>query len=209
MKHSKPKPAAGGRPRIDIAIPVFGDKPHISIDRGHGIVRRAKVTDAAAHDGARLRGGLIDPNETASDVRADSASRSAWNERFLAGTGKVRRIHRRKPKGRPMPRRTARADAAKWGVRAFVEPPLRASEGADQPGDADRRTGARAAAGAFANMACNRKRRCWLARRTLPARRPERADQRRPSSKAMPGTLPQRARQPDRAEDLEAAPTPR
>jgi hypothetical protein len=54
------------------------------------------VTDAAAHDGARLREGLIDPNNTASEVWADSAYRSAENERFLAGMGKVSRIRRRK-----------------------------------------------------------------------------------------------------------------
>lgn len=109
MKFSKAKPAADGKPQIDIAIPAFGYKSHISIDRRHGIIRRAKVTDAAAHDGARLREGLIDPSNTASDVWADSAYRSAENERFLGGIGKVSRIHRRKPKGKPMPRRTVSA----------------------------------------------------------------------------------------------------
>jgi hypothetical protein len=46
VKHSKAKPAPDGTPRIDIAIPAFGYKSHISIDRRHGIIRRAKVTDA-------------------------------------------------------------------------------------------------------------------------------------------------------------------
>ncbi|MEF2553051.1 hypothetical protein VQ042_17055, partial [Aurantimonas sp. A2-1-M11] len=55
------------------------------------------VTDAAAHDGARLREGLIAPSNTASDVWADSAYRSAENERFLKGVSKTSRIHRRKP----------------------------------------------------------------------------------------------------------------
>jgi IS5 family transposase len=129
MKFSKAKPAADGKPQIDIAIPAFGYKSHISIDRRHGIIRRAKVTDAAAHDGARLREGLIDPNNTASDVWADSAYRSAENERFLARIGKVSRIHRRKPKGRPMPRRTARANAKKSAVRAHVEHPFAHQKG--------------------------------------------------------------------------------
>jgi len=115
MKHSKAKPAVHGAPRIVTAIPAFGCKSHISNDRRHGIIRRAKVTDAAGHDGARLREGSIDPNDTASDVRADSACRAAQNARFLAGIGKVSRIHRRRPKGRPMPRRTAEADAAGTG----------------------------------------------------------------------------------------------
>ena len=111
LKVTKAKPAEDGKPRVDIAIPVFGYKSHISIDRRHGLIRRGKITDAAAHDGARLREGLIDPNNTASDVWADSAYRSAENERFLARLGKVSRIHHRKPKGRPMAKHTARANA--------------------------------------------------------------------------------------------------
>jgi IS5 family transposase len=167
VKFSKAKPATDGKPRIDIAIPAFGYKSHISIDRRHGVIRRAKVTDAAAHDGARLREGLIDPNNTASDVWADSAYRSAENERFLAGIGKVSRIHRRKPKGRPMPKRTARANAAKSAVRAFVEHPFAHQKG--PMGLVIRTVGlARAtAAVTFANMAYNMKRWCWLERRSL------------------------------------------
>lgn len=57
VKFTKAKPAESGRPQVDIAIPTFGYKSHISIDRRHGIIRRAKTTDAAAHDGARLREG--------------------------------------------------------------------------------------------------------------------------------------------------------
>ena len=47
------------RSRVDIAIPVYGYKPHISINRMHGLIRCQVVTDAAQHDGARLREGLI------------------------------------------------------------------------------------------------------------------------------------------------------
>lgn len=65
------------------------------------------------HDGARLREGLIDPSDTASDVRADSVCRSAENERFLAGVGKLGRIHRRQPKGK----RDARAHRARHNPR--------------------------------------------------------------------------------------------
>lgn len=96
-KFSKAKTVADGKPQIDIAIPSFGCKSHISIDRRHGLIRRGKTTTAAAHDGARLRKGLIDPNNAASDVLADTAYSSAENERYLAGLGCVSRIHRRKP----------------------------------------------------------------------------------------------------------------
>lgn len=169
VKFSKGKPAADGKPQTDIAIPVFGYKSHISIDRRHGLIRRQKVTDAAAHDGARLREGLIDPNNTGSEVWADSAYRSAENERFLRGAGKVSRIHRRKPKGRPMPKRMARANAAKSAVRAAVEHPFAHQKGF--MGLVIRTIGlARAEATVtLANMAYNMKRWCWLDRRSAPA----------------------------------------
>ena len=169
MKFSKAKPAANGKPQIDIVILTFGYKNDIPIDRRHGIIRRREVRDAAAHDGARLRWVLIDPNNTASDVWADSAYRSAENERFLAGIGKVSRIHRRKPKGKPMPKRTARANATKSAVRAHVEHPFAHLKG--PMGLVIRTIGiARATATVtLANMAYNMKRWCWLDRRSLPA----------------------------------------
>ena len=55
LKFSKAKPTADGAPQVAIAIPVFGCKSHVSIDRRHGVIRRARTTDAAAHDGVRLR----------------------------------------------------------------------------------------------------------------------------------------------------------
>ena len=42
VKFSKAKPTQDGEPQIDIAIPVFGYKSHISIDRRHGVIRRAR-----------------------------------------------------------------------------------------------------------------------------------------------------------------------
>ena len=59
VKYSKATARADGTKPVDIAIPVYGYKSHVSIDRMHGIVRRQIVTDAARHDGARLREGLI------------------------------------------------------------------------------------------------------------------------------------------------------
>ena len=69
LKTSKGKVEADGTIKRDLAIPEFGYKSHISIDQRHGFIRRQKVTDAAAHDGARLREGLLDPTNTASDAR--------------------------------------------------------------------------------------------------------------------------------------------
>ncbi len=169
VKFAKGRTTADGKKQIDIAIPTFGYKSHISIDRRYGIIRRGLVTDAAAHDGARLREGLIDPANTASDVWADSAYRSEANEAFLRAAGKVSRIHRKKPKGRPMPRPTARANAAKSAVRARVEHAFAHQKGF--MGLVVRTIGrARAeAAVTMANMAYNMRRWCWLDRRSAAA----------------------------------------
>jgi IS5 family transposase len=121
LKTGKGKVEADGTVKRDLAIPAFGYKSHIGIDRRHGFIRRQKITDAAAHDGARLREGLIDLCNTASDVWADTAYQSKANEDFLSDRGKRSQIHRRKPAGKPMPQRTARANAKKSMVRAKVE----------------------------------------------------------------------------------------
>ena len=72
VKHSRAKPVTEGeKAKPDIAVPVFRYKNHIGIDRRYGLIRTWLVSDAAAHDGARLREGLVDSN--ASDVWADTA----------------------------------------------------------------------------------------------------------------------------------------
>jgi len=149
VKSSKAKPAADDEPQIDIAIPTFGYKSHISIDRRHGLIRRGKTT--------------------ASDVWADTAYRSAENERYLAGIGRVSRIHRRKPRGRSMPRHHARANAANSAVRAHVEHPFAHQKGI--MGLVIRTIGLarESAAVTLTNMAYNMKRWCWLGRRAVPA----------------------------------------
>ncbi len=52
---------------------------------------------------------------------ADTAYRSDANEAFLEKNGFVSRIHRKKPKGRPMPDTMRRANALKSKVRSRVE----------------------------------------------------------------------------------------
>src|SRR5207302_7006252 len=58
---------------------------------------------------------------TASEVWADTAYRSAKNEEMLAKRGFVSRLHRKKPKGRPLPERIRIANARKSKVRSAVE----------------------------------------------------------------------------------------
>jgi IS5 family transposase len=121
VKYTKAKPRADGSlPPVDLAIPAFGYKNHVSIDRGFGLIRQWTATNAAAHDGARLE-DVLDRSNTASDVWADTAYRSAKNEEMLTGRGLVSRIHRKKPKGKPMPERTRIANGQKSKVRSAVE----------------------------------------------------------------------------------------
>ena len=121
VKYTKAKPREDGSlPAVDLAIPAFGYKNHIAIDRAHGLIRAWTATHAAAHDGARLE-EVLDRSNTASDVWADTAYRSAKNEKMLAGRGFVSRIHRKKPQGKPMPERTRIANAQKSKVRSQVE----------------------------------------------------------------------------------------
>jgi IS5 family transposase len=163
VKFSKAKTDENGKvQQRDIAVPHFGYKNHISIDRRHGIIRCQKVTDAAAYDGARLREGLIDPSNTASYVWADTAYRSIANEAYLQRHGKVSRIHRKKPKGKPMPAAVARANAQKSKVRSKVEHVFAHQKA--RMGLFVRTIGlARATATiTLVNMAYNMQRWCWL-----------------------------------------------
>ena len=109
-----------GTPLPQIALPVFGYKSHISIDRKFGFIRGATVTSAADADGRHLK-HVIDKQNTAADVWADSAYRSQKNEKWLETNMLKSQIHRRKPAGRPMPEATAKANAKKSSVRARIE----------------------------------------------------------------------------------------
>jgi len=104
----------GTKPPVDIAIPTFGYQNRVSIDCGFGLIRKWAATDAAAYEGARLREGLLDKTNTAGAV-------SAANEAYLKKNGLVSRIHRKKPKGRPMSETPRRANGLKSKVRSRVE----------------------------------------------------------------------------------------
>ncbi|MCW2303428.1 hypothetical protein M2324_001825 [Rhodovulum sulfidophilum] len=121
VKYSKAKVRADGSKPVDLAIPAFGYNSHISIDRQNGIIRRQIVTDAAQHDGTRLREGLIQKANTGRRGWADTAYRSAENEAWLAANGMKSEIHRKKPRGRPMSKRKSRANGHKSAVRSKVE----------------------------------------------------------------------------------------
>ncbi len=120
VKFSKPEPAEEGSKRVDIAVPAFGYKNHVGIDRRHGLIRTWTATDASHHDGAQFPKLVLKAN-TGSDVWADTAYRTKANEQFLAENGLRSRIHRRRPAGRPMPANMARGNGMKSKIRASVE----------------------------------------------------------------------------------------
>ncbi len=109
-----------GTPLPMIALPVFGYKSHIAIDRRFGFIRGQSVTSASSPDGRQLR-NVLSTDNTSAEVWADSAYRSQRNEKWLSSRMLVSRIHRRKPAGKPMPTTTARANAKKSAIRACVE----------------------------------------------------------------------------------------
>ena len=112
--------------------------------------------------------GLLDKTTTASSVWADWAYRSRANETFLAAHGFTSKIHRKKPQGRAMPKRTSRANAKKSAVRAHVEHVFAEQK---DPMDLFLRTIGLARAElkiGMANLVCNIRRTRWLDRRAAP-----------------------------------------
>ena len=98
----------------------FGYKNHINVDRRHKLVRRYAVSSASVHDSQKLE-DLLDPGNTASTVRADSAYRSQGAEEKRAAHGFTSRIHRRGCRGKPLTARQEAANKARSKVRARVE----------------------------------------------------------------------------------------
>ena len=112
---------------------------------------------------------MLDAKNTASDVWADTAYRSAKNETMLEERGLVSRIHRKKPQGKPMPERTRRANARKSKVRSAVEHVFAHEKG---PMALVVRTIGIARAQVkigLANLAYNMRRSVWLRARTAAA----------------------------------------
>jgi IS5 family transposase len=171
LKRGRQRPPPQGAPRTAqpaIAVPMFGYKNHIGIDRAHGFVRRFTVTHAARHDGAQL-GALLDAGNVASAVWADSAYRSQANLHLLERRGFTAQFQRAKPRGRPMPAHIAQGNATRARVRARVEHVFAAEK--RRFALVIRTIGlARATAKiALANLAYNFTRLVWLRGRTAPA----------------------------------------
>lgn len=116
LKQGKKKAGA----TVQLAIPHYGYKNHISTDRRHGLIRTWDVSDAAANDGKRLR-GLLSKENTASAVWADTAYRSKANEAYMERNGFTSQVHHKKPPRKALPETLARSNARRSKVRAAVE----------------------------------------------------------------------------------------
>ena len=98
----------------------YGYKNHVNVDRRHKLIRRYKVTDAAVHD-SQVLDDVLDGDNTASEVWADSAYRSAEIERKLDERGLKSRIHRKAQRNRPLRKREQQGNRTRSQVRARVE----------------------------------------------------------------------------------------
>jgi transposase, IS5 family len=162
------RPDDGHQRQVEIAVAAFGYKNHVGVDRAFGFLRRYTVTHAAAYDGGEL-GAVLDRNNTASDVWADTAYRSAANLALLERRGLKPQFQRKKPRGKKMPAHIARGNATRARVRARVEHVFAAQK--CRLGLIVRTIGmvrARAKIG-LANLAYNFTRLAWLKGRTALA----------------------------------------
>ena len=98
----------------------YGYKNHITVDRRHKLVRRYRVTDAARHDSQELE-AVLDASNTAADVWADSAYRSAEIEARLKDRRLRSRIHRKGVRGRALSARERQGNRTRSAVRSRVE----------------------------------------------------------------------------------------
>jgi len=98
----------------------YGYKNHIGVDKAHKLIRKWTATDASPHDSQHLD-DILDENNTAKDVWADSAYRSAEIEAKLRGRSLKSRIHRRGARNRPLSEAQMAANTTRSKVRARVE----------------------------------------------------------------------------------------
>lgn len=98
----------------------YGYKNHVNVDRRNKLIRRYTVTDASVHDSQALD-DVLDDDNTASGVWADSAYRSAEIEARLEARGLKSRIHRKAHRNRPLTEREKQGNRTRSTVRARVE----------------------------------------------------------------------------------------
>ena len=86
------------------------------MDRRHKLVRRYQVSDAATHD-SKVLDDILDGDNTALGVWADSAYRSAEIEAALKKKGLRSRIHRKARRNKPLSEREKQGNKTRSSVR--------------------------------------------------------------------------------------------
>ena len=92
----------------------------VNVDRRHKLVRRYHVSDAAEHD-SQVLDDILDGDNTALGVWADSAYRSAEIEAALKEKGLRSRIHRKGRRNKPLSEREKQGNKTRSSVRVRVE----------------------------------------------------------------------------------------
>ena len=98
----------------------YGYKNHVDVDRRHKLVRRYHVSDAAEQD-SQVLDDILDGDNTALGVWADSAYRSAEIEASLKEKGLRSRIHRKGRRNKPLSEREKQGNKTRSSVRVRVE----------------------------------------------------------------------------------------
>lgn len=98
----------------------YGYKNHINVDRRYKLVRLYDVTDASVHDSQAVD-EILDDDNTAKGVWADSAYRSASIEAKLKEKGLKSHIHRKAQRGKPLGAHEKRGNTTRSRVRVRVE----------------------------------------------------------------------------------------
>lgn len=98
----------------------YGYKNHISIDKRHKLIRRYEVTSAEVHD-SQVFDELIDEENDARSIWADSAYRSEACEERLQEAGYKSRIHERNYKQKPLTKQQNASNHKRSKTRARVE----------------------------------------------------------------------------------------
>ena len=168
LKRGRKKRRPDGSAMMEIATPIFGYKSHINVDQRFGFVRKWSVTDASRYDGRELA-GLLDTDNTAMSIWADTAYRSQKNEKAIRKADLTSKVHFRKPPGKPLKHQHQRANAARSKIRSAVEHPF--AEQKSRMGLFIRTIGLDRATAkiGMANIAFNMKRLAYWERREVTA----------------------------------------
>ena len=98
----------------------YGYKNHVNVDRKYKLIRRYHVTDTSVHDSQALA-DILTCDNTAKDVWADSAYRSAQTEKTLQDQKLRSQIHRKAHRNKPLTKTEKKGNNTKSSVRSRVE----------------------------------------------------------------------------------------